>query len=371
MLLIPIMLMSLIFSAPVAAADPPPPLPQYFYGTVKLKGKTLAPVGTTIEARGTGVIKGSFNPITTIEIGKFGSADPLADVPRLLVQGKIADGTIITFYVNGVLANEIAYFASGNVTVLDLTTPPEVGEPRGGGGGGGTTVTVTGLQVTGTLTLSGSGQTQDNVVLTDAARTFNLNIPVNTRITGAGGASATLTATPVNTTTLPPAPKTAIVLAWDFGPNGTNFSPGVTLTMNYATLPPGVKPKDVTIAYWDTGTGKWVKLENIVVDPVTQSITVLIQHFTIYAIIADTVEPTPAPTPLPVPTPAPAPTPVPVPVPEPTPVPVPAPAPEPTPAPAPTPVPASMSWIWFVVGGVGVLLIVGSTIFFMRRRVKA
>jgi len=72
-------------SAPVNAADLPP-LPHAFYGDVTINN-SLAPPGTRVEARGEGVEPGTYNPITTTETGKYGSADPLG--AKLIVQGDI------------------------------------------------------------------------------------------------------------------------------------------------------------------------------------------------------------------------------------------------------------------------------------------
>jgi len=111
-----------------------PAVPHAFYGSVLINGNP-APVGTQIEARGTGVLTGvEGNPIVTTEVGKYGSEDPLG--PKLVVQGDIADGTTIEFYVNGHKADQTAEWHSMAIEELDLTaTIPTT--PAGGGGGGG------------------------------------------------------------------------------------------------------------------------------------------------------------------------------------------------------------------------------------------
>jgi hypothetical protein len=107
------------------------PWPHVFYGTVEINGNP-APIGTMIEARGEGVVTGEGNPITVTEAGMYGGPDP--SDPKLLVQGDIEEGTILTFYVNGEAADQIAEWHSGAITEFDLsaiiTTPPdeEVGE---------------------------------------------------------------------------------------------------------------------------------------------------------------------------------------------------------------------------------------------------
>ena len=114
-----------------------PPLPHAFYGTVEINDSP-APAGTQVEARGGGVRTGiEGNPISTTAAGAYGSPDPMGS--KLVVQGDILDGAIVTFYVNGVSTEQTAEWHSGEVTQLDLSvsipTPPT--PPPGGGGGGG------------------------------------------------------------------------------------------------------------------------------------------------------------------------------------------------------------------------------------------
>lgn len=81
------------------------PYPHIFYGAVNLDGLP-APIGTVIEARGEDVAVGiGGNPITTTEVGHYGS-DSIVEPPYdLLVQGDGIDGgTPIRFYVNGLRA---------------------------------------------------------------------------------------------------------------------------------------------------------------------------------------------------------------------------------------------------------------------------
>jgi hypothetical protein len=118
-----------------AYAEDFPALPQAFYGAVEINGSP-APVGTEVEARGEGVATGvSQNPIVTNTEGEYGGgADPLE--PKLIVQGSIADGATVTFYVNGFATGQTAQWHSGEVSEIDLSatieegaTPDEPEEP--------------------------------------------------------------------------------------------------------------------------------------------------------------------------------------------------------------------------------------------------
>ena len=88
-------------------------------------------------------------------------------------------------------------------------------------------------------------QTQDNKV--------TLQITSGTRMQKAAGQSLlSMTATLSQSPPQPP-PLGAIVLAYDFGPDGATFNPAITMTMSYNpnTLPKGASESDLFIAYWD------------------------------------------------------------------------------------------------------------------------
>jgi len=94
-------------------------IPHAFYGSVTTNGNP-APIGTRVEAIGEGVIPNSpGNPITVTDPGQYGGLGALD--PKLVVQGNIDDGTVLTFYVDGVCAEERAAWHSGEVTQLNLT----------------------------------------------------------------------------------------------------------------------------------------------------------------------------------------------------------------------------------------------------------
>ena len=109
-------LLFVLCATPVYGA---PALPHAFYGTVQING-IPAPIGTSVEARGEGVLTGiPYNPTITTVSGIYGTTE--FDKPRLLVQGDIQDGAIITFYVNNVSTGQTAPWHSGATTELPLT----------------------------------------------------------------------------------------------------------------------------------------------------------------------------------------------------------------------------------------------------------
>ena len=113
----------------VPVATTPTPvlvLPCAFYGNVTIDGAP-APVGTEIVAKIDDEIRGS---ITVTEPGKYGNV-----FDTLIVVGSASDeGKRITFYVNGIEAEQTAVWQSGGVFKLDLSvrtqttpspTPPD------------------------------------------------------------------------------------------------------------------------------------------------------------------------------------------------------------------------------------------------------
>ncbi len=128
-------------ATPVYAAEAPS-LPHAFYGAVDINGSP-APVGTSVKVVGEGVQTGvGTNPIETTVAGEYGGgADPMA--PKLVVQGSVADGTTVTFYINGFSTGQTAKWQSGKVTEVNLAatiedgavpdeptdpTPPDIGD---------------------------------------------------------------------------------------------------------------------------------------------------------------------------------------------------------------------------------------------------
>ena len=123
-----------LFATPVYA-QAVPALPHAFYGTVEINGSP-ATAGSEVEVRGEGVQTGvGNNPIVITVAGSYGSSNPLE--PKLIVQGDIVDGAILTFYVNGVPTGQTVEWHSGEVTELNLTatgapSPETTGTPSPG-----------------------------------------------------------------------------------------------------------------------------------------------------------------------------------------------------------------------------------------------
>jgi len=123
------LIIAVLLPSCVMAVEQAPSMPHVFYGVVYV-GENPAPGGVSVEARGTGVLVPALkNPIITTEGGAYGAPGSFGE--KLVVQGDIAQGTAIEFYVNGARAqcSDVAAgtgwsdtypFKSAEVTQLDL-----------------------------------------------------------------------------------------------------------------------------------------------------------------------------------------------------------------------------------------------------------
>jgi hypothetical protein len=109
-----------------------------------------------------------------------------------------------------------------------------------------------------------------------------------TALTGGGEPLQTIELQPISDIPLPPADCHIIGLAYDFGPDGATFTPSIIITLAYdpSLCPEGVAEEDLTIAYFDVETGKWVECE-CEVDIVNNIITAHVSHFTMFAVMAE------------------------------------------------------------------------------------
>jgi hypothetical protein len=264
---------------PVLAQDPVPPCA--FWGSVTIN-RSPAPVGTQIEAKGTGVLTGiKGNPFIVTEAGQYGDESGLS--PKLIAQGVVTEGTEITFLVNEKVAqHEPAFWHSGEVTSVNLT----VVTSSSGGGGGSTSpqVNPSGFSVNTPLKVNSSGVLQAAAKLLTADGKLTLDISKGTKLLSSS--NSPLTSLKVMPLSSPPqAPDdTAIVLAYTFSPDGAKFDPALTLKIAYdpVKLPSGVAERDLYIAWFDGA--QWQKLETTV-DQLTKIVTAKMAHFSSYALM--------------------------------------------------------------------------------------
>jgi hypothetical protein len=174
--------------------------------------------------------------------------------------------------------------AVASVTIVSGENEGPTGGSSGGGGGsspGGTTYLF-------------EYANNDGEFFTDAiAESFDgqvqLYIPKGT--IGQNKYGQRLYSVSIKEYTTPPAPPADcnfVGLNYDIGPAGATFDPPIYLTLKYtdSQVPDGVAEENLKLATWLDG--KWVPFEGGVVDPVNNTITVSINHFSIYTVMAYT-----------------------------------------------------------------------------------
>jgi hypothetical protein len=190
--------------------------------------------------------------------------------------------------------------------------PPGGGDVGGGGfsgstgGTGGGSVGQSGDRnyLTGYMnTKPGTFDTDASVKSDDGLLT--LSIPKGTQgKTAEGWALSYITATRMTQAQQPANPQggNVIGLPYNLGPDGTTFSPAISITLHYdkSLIPAGMSESNLVLAWWDAANSKWVNLTSTV-DTAKGTITATISHFSTYAVVgftpaAPVASATPAPT---------------------------------------------------------------------------
>lgn len=161
---------------------------------------------------------------------------------------------------------------------LEASAPPVVVLPD---------VTLAASYVTeeGVFTRDVTAQSEDNKVVL----TINKGTVAKAKV---GAPISQLSATGMAEPPLAPVDSSIVGLAYDLGPDGTTFTPPITLTFTYdpVDIPEGVSEGDLVIAMWDEAAAERLVLDGFTVDPVTHTITALVSHFTPFAVIAPAPE---------------------------------------------------------------------------------
>ncbi len=264
----------LLWATPVLAV---PPIPHAFYGTVKINGVS-APAGTVVSAKINGEDAGSY---TTTVVGQYGDVttrDYLA-----VSCDDASDGDTITFYVKGHSTGQTAAFeVGGGPTEMDL----RISIPSGGGG------IVLAPNIESTLfgeeaefSISADGEILETIEATSEDGNLTLTIEEGTIALDEDGNPLETLEAEVDENPPDPPEGAHILGAYNFGPDGATFDPPITLTWGYdpEDWPEGT---DLVVAYWDGD--EWVVLdeEDFDIDTENDTITVEVDHFTTFAIVA-------------------------------------------------------------------------------------
>lgn len=212
---------------------------------------------------------------------------------RTIAQGDIDNGSIVnTATAAGTSPTSVLVSATASATA---TFAAYQAPSYSGVGGGGSSysapvinaVTTSGFSGNTGLNVNTLGIVQAAVQLQVTDDTATLDIPKDTKLTNsAGNALTTLSAARLVTLPEPLPTQALIVMAYEFGPEGAQFNPAITLTVTYnpLTLPGTVDGSKVTLAFWNGLI--WVSVESTV-DTATNTVTAQLTHFSKYALLAE------------------------------------------------------------------------------------
>lgn len=164
------------------------------------------------------------------------------------------------------------------------------------GGDGGITYTLTlsevlgsNVLVAGTITLDSTGTALSNGQITTSDGKLTLKVNAGTRLLDSMGQPLTSITIGVPAYPIPSSSPELWLMVYDLSPSGAMFIPPLTLTMYYASvsLPPGVLEDTLYIAYWDGA--EWQDLPSTV-DIQAKTVTALVSHFTLFALMGQPIQ---------------------------------------------------------------------------------
>ncbi len=174
--------------------------------------------------------------------------------------------------------------AEDQVTISEGTLESSGG--GGGGGGGGGSLGITGLNDY----INGDGQfVTNNAIFQSADGKVTLYVPLGTYGLNKNGQRLSfISIKPLDTPPDPPDDYTFVCLNYNLGPNGATFDPPAILTFKYddSQIAEGFAEENLVLVIWIDG--QWKFFDNCIVDPVNNTISVLIDHFSIFTVMANT-----------------------------------------------------------------------------------
>ena len=153
----------------------------------------------------------------------------------------------------------------------------------GGGGGGPTGPGVTNIAMytnaEGVFSLAATAKSEDGKALLS----FGRGVVAQNKD---GSPVKTVSIKPLEELTPPPDDTTLMSGAYEFGPDGATFQPGITLSLVYdpAKLPAGFPGGNLMLATWDAAGARWVEVAGSTVDATARVVSAGITHFSRYAI---------------------------------------------------------------------------------------
>ncbi len=189
----------------------------------------------------------------------------------------------------------VTSYNEATITLTTVTPTPTPYYHRGGGGGGSgsTTASYTG---TGTLLTGSSGTVLKSIIVNANDNVGNVLVPIGTKALDADGRPLSgVSISPLTESNVPAIPSGSVFrfagYAYEAGPDGATFSPGITLSLNipedvWKTLDPN--SNKLTMKWYNKETGLWEDVQTTVI-PGTRTVEIRITHFSIYALFTEPV----------------------------------------------------------------------------------
>lgn len=201
-------------------------------------------------------------------------------------------------YMVGQSANgTMQAYGQHTLTITPHVTPTPTAPPHhGGGGGGGSSKAPVSYTTTGTLLTNSAGTVLKSIRVNAEDNVGSLLIPIGTKALDAdGNPLSSISLKPLTGSDVPAAPTGAVFqfagYAYEAGPVGATFEPGITLTFDipddvWETLYlPG---NQLTVKWYNPETDLWEDLP-VTVSPGSKTVTATVTHFSTFALFTEPV----------------------------------------------------------------------------------
>ncbi len=316
-------------------------------------GQLNDPIGITFDAAGYVYVADAANN----RVQKFQLIGNSAVYITTIGQGSFNYPTDV--FVDALGYVYVSDYLNNKVQVWKPYTP----SPSPGGGGGSTTLPPAVSVGTASLMTNTAGQVLQTVLLDSPSKKARLSVSTGTYVLGSNGNPLSqISMDDLSAANLPAVPSEGTFTfggyAVQCSPTGATFNPSARLTFSFTeaewnTLMAQAQntPGQLVVKWYDNANGVWVNMPTTVNEG-ARTLTATITHFSVFAVFADTAEPSVVPTPTPV-TPVVTPVATPVVTPE---IPV---APEPV---------SEFPWVYVIVGIVIIILIAGGAYYYTQKK---
>lgn len=189
-----------------------------------------------------------------------------------------------------------AYDAAGNQSTSSSASAGLTPAGGGGGGGGGGYIAPTPSNTINGSVVATKGLGGITTLTNSDSTAVKMTVPANAVTNDTTFAATAISATdatviqPATSTNLSVVGKVYNLSAKQGSTAVTVFAQPVTLEFTYkdTDIPTGVTENNIAVYYFDTTSNSWVKITTSSIDKTANKITILVEHFTQFAILADT-----------------------------------------------------------------------------------